>query len=405
MTVSSRPAAPRSTEVGLALAGGGPQGAIYEIGALRALEEAVDGLDLTDIGVYVGVSAGAFVGANLANGLTTAQMCRAIVKQEPGEHPFVPSTFFTLARREFGKRLRSVPRLLGDAFDELRRGPLETPVSGVLARLVRALPVGVFDNEPIRRYLAEIYSIKGRTDDFRELDAELVIIASDLDSGAIARFGDPPLDHVPISKAVQASGALPGLYPPVEIDGRHYVDGVLRKTLHASIAIDRGAGLLIGLNPLVPIDTAQSVERGIMRRGRLVDRGLVSVLSQSLRTLIHSRMQVGLDAYEKRYGDTDLLLLEPSSDDYRMFFTNIFSFSQRKAVCEHAYASTRRQLLDRFDDWAPMLERHGLTLDRDVLEAPLTLWDGVDRPRRDTRAVLDELGTALDRLDALLADG
>ncbi len=87
----------RQTSIGLALAGGGPAGAVYEIGAMRALDEAIDGLDVNALDVYVGVSAGAFLAANLANQLSSAQMVRAIVKHEPGEHPFVPETFFTPA--------------------------------------------------------------------------------------------------------------------------------------------------------------------------------------------------------------------------------------------------------------------------------------------------------------------
>jgi len=81
----------------LALAGGGPVGAIYEIGALRALEEAVDGLEFNDLCHYVGVSSGAFLAACLANGLSTSQLCRAIVKEEAGEHPFAPENFLTPA--------------------------------------------------------------------------------------------------------------------------------------------------------------------------------------------------------------------------------------------------------------------------------------------------------------------
>ena len=53
--------------IGLALGGGGPLGGIYEIGALRALDEALDGLDFNNLDVYVGVNAGSFVAANLAN--------------------------------------------------------------------------------------------------------------------------------------------------------------------------------------------------------------------------------------------------------------------------------------------------------------------------------------------------
>ncbi|MEH6563001.1 MAG: patatin-like phospholipase family protein, partial [Marinobacter sp.] len=47
--------------IGLALGGGGPLGGIYEIGALRALDEALDGLDFNNLDVYVGVNTGSFV--------------------------------------------------------------------------------------------------------------------------------------------------------------------------------------------------------------------------------------------------------------------------------------------------------------------------------------------------------
>ena len=168
-----------------------------------------------------------------------------------------------------------------------------------MTRLSRALPVGIFKNEPIRSYLKKIFSMYGRTDDFRKLRRRLVLVATDLDSGRPVRFGEPGLDHVPISLAVQASTALPGLYPPVEIDGRHYVDGVLLKTVHASVALDAGADLVLCVNPIVPVDTVRSVDLGVMRRGRLTDRGLPTVLAQTFRTIIQSRRlqepQIGRD--------------------------------------------------------------------------------------------------------------
>jgi NTE family protein len=240
------------------------------------------------------------------------------------------------------------------------------------------------------------------------------VVAADLDSGQAVRFGEPGLDHVPISRAVQASTALPGLYPPVEIDGRCYVDGVLLKTLHASVALEDGAELVICVNPIVPVDTARAVEAGIMERGKLLDRGLPTVLSQTLRTLIHSRLEVGLAAYETRFRGADVVLVEPERDDYRMFFTNIFGFSERRAVCEHAYHATRRNLLQRYDDLAPVLARHGITLRRDVLEDPgRELWAGVDlaggRAAQKERAsgespevVVRRLDDALSRLDRLI---
>ncbi len=390
--------------VGLALAGGGPQGAIYEIGALRALEEALDGVHFNHLHVYVGVSAGAFLCANLANNLTTAQMCRAIVASRAEQHPFHSATFLQPATGEWLRRGASVPALLGQALFDFARNPRDASLLDSLTRLGRAVPVGLFDNEPIRAFLETIYNLKDRTDDFRRLEKRLFIVAVDLDSGEAVRFGDPEHDHVPISTAVQASTALPGLYPPVVIDGRHYVDGVLRKTLHASVALDAGADLLFCLNPLVPVDTERAVERGVMRRGRLVDRGWPTVVSQTFRTLIRSRLKAGMGAYEGRY-DADIILLEPRRDDYRMFFTNIFSFASRRAVCEHAYQETRRELLRRADELEPILARHGIVLRRDRLEQERDLWRGVGlslngRPRHGNRT-LRRLDDLLDRLDAV----
>jgi predicted acylesterase/phospholipase RssA len=249
--------------------------------------------------------------------------------------------------------------------------------------------------------------MKGRTDDFRRLKRRLFVVATELDSGRAVRFGDQGHDHVPISTAVQASSALPGLYPPVLIDGRHYVDGVLLKTMHASVALDHGARLCICINPIVPVDTQRAHDQKT-RAKRLADLGLPTVLSQTFRTLIHSRMLVGLKAYAPRYPKQSLVLIEPQADDYRMFFTNIFSFSQRKAVCEYAYRATRRDLLRRYDELAPVFARHGVRLRKEVLSDPTRdLWVGVGLhggTRRGSVAgvlpVERALHHALDRLEA-----
>ncbi len=394
--------------VGLALAGGGPAGSIYEIGAVRALDEALDGIDFNRIPIYVGVSAGAFISSCLANGLTTGQMCRAIIKPEPGEHPFVPENFLTPALTQLARSGAKVPRLIVESLFDYIRHPSDVTLLESLMRLSRALPVGVFDNDPVGEFLEKIFKRPGRTNDFRKLASKLVIVATDLDSGRSIRFGEPGLDHVSISTAVKASTALPGLYPPVEIDGRHYVDGVLLKTVHASVALDEGADLVICVNPIVPVDTISSVEKGIMRRGRLADRGLPAVLSQTFRTIIHSRMGVGLAAYEQRYADRDVLVFEPRRDDYNMFFSNIFSFSKRKAVVEHAYKSTRIKLWHNRHRIGPILDRHGIALRTDVLEdLDANLWESVelDRVRRNRLPVTYRLDRALKKIETLVQDG
>lgn len=379
-TTQSPARGPARPEVGLALAGGAPGGAIYEIGALHALNEAIDGLELVDCGAYVGVSAGAFLASCLANGLSTAKQCRAIVKHEPGEHPFVPENFFRPALKELSHRVYKVPKLLWKGLGDYASGR-EERLLAALTVVGRALPVGVFANEPIADYVQRIFSLEGRTDDFRELDRRLTVVATDLESGESMRFGHGGRKHVPISKAVQASTALPGLYPPVQIDGRHYVDGILLKTMHASVALDAGAKLVFCINPLVPVDTRKAVQTNEIKGGKVVRRGLVSVLSQTVRTMIYSRMHLGLRAYEALYPDADLILLEPRREDHEDFFSNLFSFSSRWRICEHAFDVTRQTLLSRKDELIPILERHGLGLNVEFLEdKTLDVWTSVGLP-------------------------
>ncbi len=390
--------------IGLALAGGGPEGAVYEIGALRALDEALDGFEAHRLQAYVGVSAGSFVAACLANRMTSERLCRGTLEDEEGRLPFRSETFLTPAIHEMLGRSLATPRLALEALRDYAANPRDQSLLDAMTRLTRALPVGMFDNEPVHAYLERIFNTEGRTDDFRELPADLTVVAVDLDSGEAVRFGSDGMDHVPISKAVQASSALPGLYSPVEIEGRDYVDGVLLKTVHASVALDAGAELVICLNPIVPVDTRDSVEAGVMRRGRLQNRGLPTVLSQTFRLLVHSRLATGMASYEQRYPEADVILFEPSKADYRMFFTNIFKFSDRRTVAQHAYRSTREQLLRRREELEPILARHGVRLNVEALRRDNDLGTSLGLPGEPQSGVTERLDRTLSRLEEVLAD-
>jgi len=381
-------------------------GAMYEIGALRALEEAVDGLDLNHAHSYVGVSAGSFIAACLANGLTTTQMLRAALRDEPGVNPLRPEIFFKPAYREFAKRGFKLPRLVFESVNEMIRRPGSQSIGAAVSYLMQALPVGVFDNEPIRAYMHEIFSMEGRTDDFRQLDRRLTIVAADLDSGTAIRFGDAGWDHIPISTAVQASTALPGVYPPVCIEGRQCVDGVLLKTVHASVALEHGAELLFCINPIVPVDAAAAGREGRLPTDVIVQAGLPAVLSQTFRTLIHSRLRVGFARYAARFPGADVVLLEPDAEEYELFFANVFSFRSRRHICRSGYEATRRTLRQRYGELAPVLASHGYTLRRDILDdQSRDLWTSVGLESEvlapySSRTVTSSLSRVLDRLEA-----
>jgi NTE family protein len=352
---------------GVALAGGGPLGAIYEIGALTALQEALVGIDLTDCGVYVGVSSGSFLAAGLANGLTPRAMHAMFIDSESAEDPFDPKLLLRPAAGEYGKRLLSVIPLFLSA---VRHYVESSRLQGFFAsfqRLSRALPTGLFDNAGLGVFLTKLFSTSGRTNDFRHLRHKLFLVATDLDSGEIAPFGALGWDDVPIAYAIQASAALPGLFPPVKIKGRWYVDGVLKKTLHASLALKAGAKLLLCINTLVPFNAGATPRPGGDRPARIVDGGLPLVLSQTFRAIIHSRMEVGMSRYHAEFPDADVVLFEPSRNDADMFFTNVFSYADRQRLCEHAYRKTRAELRRRYDELAPIFARHGVTIDLSVL--------------------------------------
>lgn len=364
--------------IGLALAGGGPLGAIYEIGALCALDEALDGISFTNLHHYIGVSAGGFIAAGLANGMTPRELCAAFIETdtEPSE-VFDPAWLMVPAYGEFLRRSIMLPGLMASSLWRATLGG--KTLLNALEALGSALPTGVFSNDEIDVRLTRFFTQPGRTNDFRALKAKLTLVAANLDSGDAAPFGKPGWDHVPISKAVQASSALPGLFPPVEIDNQYFVDGALKKTMHASVAMDEGIDLMFCLNPLVPFDATrpQPLAQKFGKKSatekripRIIDGGLPAVMSQTFRAMIHSRLELGMKHYEHSYPNTDIVLLEPDHRDTAMFLANTFSYRQRRQMAEHAYQSTRHMLRSRKTTLSTQLARHGITLNADLLDDP-----------------------------------
>jgi predicted acylesterase/phospholipase RssA len=399
----------RDVKIGLACAGGGMEGSIYEIGALCALDEALDGVQMHELDVYVGVSAGALVTACLANGISARTMSRAIISRADDlSLNITPDILFAPAFGEYARRLAKLPGAVARSVWDYVRRPLDLSPLGALVNLGPAVPVGIFDNEPIEQHLAKAFSADGRTNDFRKLRSILRVVAVDVDTAEVVAFGAEETAHVPISKAVQASTALPGLYVPVQIEGASYIDGVARRTVHSSAALEAGARLLFCINPIVPVNTEAASNK---RTPSLVDYGLPTVLSQAFRTAIHSRMQTGFRSYKHLYPEAETILIEPTPEDVGRIFSNLFSFSNRYAVCEHAYQTTRRQLRQRADEIEPILAQHNLSLRHDLLAdedrtlygdlAPRAIAQEVDTVFDQTNHVLERLEHALEQAEAV----
>lgn len=370
-----KPRPAHSPKIALALAGGGPLGAIYEIGALCALQDSLLGLDFNRLQHYVGVSAGGFIAAGLANGITPQQLFTLFIEDRKRQTEiFDPAVLLRPAFAEFFSRSLLLPELMVGMAWQSTVG--RKSLMRALERLSPSLPTGLFSNAQIHTELSRLFARPGRSNDFRQLKSRLTLVATHLDSSTAVAFGRPGWDHVPISRAVQASAALPGLFPPVEIDGQHFVDGALIKTMHASVALDEGVDLMLCLNPLVPFDAtapAMASQRIMPWTAaepipRIAEGGLPSVLSQTFRSLIHSRMVLGLKNYEQAYPNTDIILIEPNHRDPELYLANTFSYSQRRHLAEHAYQQTRQMLRSNQTNLAAKFAYHGITLNHRRLD-------------------------------------
>ncbi len=401
---AARRSPPSHRRFGLALAGGGPLGAFYEVGTLHAIGEAFEGIDLTAFDMYVGVSSGAMIAAGLVNGYDTTDMGRVFIHNVSTEHPVRPGLFLRPAFREFAGRIAAIPELAADIVTQYLRDPGKDWAEAI-DPIGRLLPTGLCDNRPFERFLAGLFTGDGRTNDFRKLPRSLYIVATELNSGYSVRFGEPGFDHVPISRAIQASTALPGLYPPVPIEGHTYVDGALMRTMNASLLLDEGADFVICINPLVAFDASSVPPRanGSRKDLDLTHGGLPVVLSQTFRAMIQSRMLVGMRTYKQSYPNTDVLLFEPDRGDDELFFKNVFRYADRKRLAEHAYQRTRRDLLAQADGLESILARHGIRLRRDLLEdRSRTFAAAVGERSRRAQPVTGTLHQTLDRLESSL---
>jgi predicted acylesterase/phospholipase RssA len=353
----------RKRRLAVVCAGGGVTGGVYEIGCLRALEDLLD-RSLLDFDSYVGVSGGAFVAALLAAGVTPQEMYQGVTGRSPLAAE--DGALFRLGLPDLLKSGARAPRVLRRAARALVSRE-DGSVSDALLSLFELLPAGLLDNSGVRDWLARILERRGVADRFGALPRELHIVAVDLDSGEATAFGGRSHPNVPVSQAVQASTALPGLYRPVRIDGRDYVDGGVKKTAHVNLAIRRGAELVVCLNPMVPILN----RGGALLDGKLSQKGVTYVLDQALRIMLHGRMQYGLERYRAEHPEVDILVLEPARADMRMFRYNIMRMSARQSVALYGYRSALSSFRRRRTQLTRLLRRHGISM-RDPRSLPDT---------------------------------
>jgi NTE family protein len=196
----------------LVLGGGGITGIAWEVGLLAGLADA--GVDLRTADLVVGTSAGSVVGAQLRSGADVAELY---------ERQLEPP-----AQERAARLSRAVLARYGLAMLLARRD--DTAFRRRLGRLARAAAdSGRTPTEAERRTV-----IASRLPRTEWPEQPLVLTAVDTASGAFTTFTRD--SGVELVAAVAASCAVPGVYPPVTIDGRRYMDGGMRSPANADLA-------------------------------------------------------------------------------------------------------------------------------------------------------------------------
>lgn len=244
----------------LVLGGGGVTGVAWELGILSGLAEA--GVDLTDADLVVGTSAGSVVGAQIASGLDV---------QELYERQLQPPKAEIGASLGLGAVARFAKAAIGS------RDPRE-----MRARIGRmALRA---DTAPEAERLAVIESRLPLTE---WPERRLIITAVDALSGDFTGF--EAASGVPLVRAVAASCAVPGVWPPVSLDGRRWIDGGVRSAANADLAEGHRRVVILapitrGFGPVPSVDAQAAALRSAGAEVAVVspDRAALAAIGRNM---------------------------------------------------------------------------------------------------------------------------
>ena len=312
-------------KIALCLGGGGVTGAMYQIGVLAALEDAVEGLKADGFDLYIGASSGASVAAALAGGRSVQRIYRAIL--DPADD------YFPLERKHLLRTdIAEWRRTLVSAWAAFQQGTKNVfsrvPTSPAalwdeLDRFADSLPAGFFSFDAYERFLEDFFVRREVPNRFAAMPRSLRIIA----------------------------------YSPVRIGSRHYIDTGSAQVGHIDVAAEAGADVILVVNPMVPV-IAEDVPTGHGPRPSLRDKGMFWVLSQANRISMHKLMQNTRARYLHE-GRPQVILIEPESTDGIFFMHNPASFAARRSILEYAYRSTRSRVTRWFADESRVIEVTG----------------------------------------------
>ena len=329
------------------LCGGGFLGAAYEIGTLKALNQQMQNFSINKFDIYQGLSAGAFVASLLANQLPIDEIYASLFNDTKNVKMFngmkLQKFNLDLLLKLAKISLFPAKKFIDWTLDMKNPISFEFAYNLIFDMGEKILSEGIHSGRGLELYLKDLFSKDSRTDDFSKLEKELYICATDTDNGELTEpivFGNKNYNNVPISLAVKASCSLPGYFEPTIIPGKYFsdnclkcfTDGALNNTTYIQNVINNGAEFIICINPLRPIKTSP---------GKILSEG--KILQQSLRAANHSRLHHSLINYKIKYPHIDILLFEPSKNDWGLF-ENPQKSEKMGEIAERSYKFTLKQI-------------------------------------------------------------
>jgi NTE family protein len=309
----------------LVLSGGASKAFYFHIGALKVLNR-------QDISSIVGTSAGAIVGGLIASGVSVDSLIaslnqkeiyvphfKKVIKNITSTSLFKPNIshlalqgfFTTLAGLRFMLALPLLYRkqdIVAEFLDRLILSQQHAP--------------GFFD----AREIEALFKTLLPSNDFSKTDIDLYVTATSLDSHERAVFNgrydfqyqdNHFMTDVPIYKAVRASMSLPGMFEPVKINGKYYIDGEIKQTLSMDIGLALADRVIIS-HTYHPLYLPETVS--------VRDLGWFNILKQALHIAFYERIAIWRDLYGQTFPEKEIIWIEPEADDIHFFLAPEFSF-------------------------------------------------------------------------------
>jgi predicted acylesterase/phospholipase RssA len=349
----------------LCASGGGITGLYFEMGALKCLADCLPYGALNAFDMYFGISAGAVLTGILANGYSIDEFMAGIAGHGGERIPervdlsLLRVSYLSLPSllMPFENAARGLASTLGD----LLRGKARPSLSSLVLDY-SDLVAAPFTADGYEEMLRRLFTRAGATNDFRKLRRPLFIGATDQDAREHVLFGEPGLDDVPVSRAIQASLSINPAFGSTKIGERYYVDGAVTRTSNFTEAIKKGADLIFVLDPLVPY-----VSKG--RAGFASRRGLLYNADQDIRTASFTRFETTRLWVTRQRPDVSLYAFLPANRLRRVMSVNPMDHRPYYPVWRGAYLSTLQRIRHLRHRMCGDLAAHGLALDLARAEA------------------------------------